>query len=336
MGTVIPGWIQGVVGMKKGGQRVLVIPSSLGYGANGIGDKIPPNSTLVFYLSAGRVKIVGGEAESVPNVALSRSSTMNSGTEVQHPYSADLPTSFSLPPPSNDVPSNSPSPTGAVDSNRRESTSSVTEEEVGHGRKSLMSRMAKMGQAILPPAPPQPASEASNDNHAEIPNAPLIPAQQTAAPWMMNGGHQMNGIQASGPTPSIQSSVMIMTPQGLMPAPIQPVSHGGEAFLASSANPTSSQALAPYVSGTAAQQMILASQGMLNNSAVPQQLAAQQQTVAPTSSLDSQLAPILVSENRQQNTEVRMSIDKVLTKMDEMRAVMTSLEKKVNFLRSCR
>ena len=47
-GRVIQGWDQGVQGMKVGGQRTLVIPANLGYGARGAGGVIPPNATLLF------------------------------------------------------------------------------------------------------------------------------------------------------------------------------------------------------------------------------------------------------------------------------------------------
>ena len=47
-GRVIPGWDQGVAGMKTGGRRQLVIPPHLAYGDHGAGGVIKPGATLVF------------------------------------------------------------------------------------------------------------------------------------------------------------------------------------------------------------------------------------------------------------------------------------------------
>lgn len=47
-GQVIPGWDQGVAGMKVGGRRWLRIPPAMAYGAGGAGGVIGPNETLVF------------------------------------------------------------------------------------------------------------------------------------------------------------------------------------------------------------------------------------------------------------------------------------------------
>jgi FKBP-type peptidyl-prolyl cis-trans isomerase FkpA len=55
-GKVIAGWDEGVVGMRVGGRRTLIIPAYMGYGSRGAGGVIPPDATLLFEVELLEVK----------------------------------------------------------------------------------------------------------------------------------------------------------------------------------------------------------------------------------------------------------------------------------------
>src|SRR6478736_9036690 len=56
VGGVIPGWTEALKKMKTGDTWEVVIPSELGYGADGAGDSIPPDQTLIFTIALGKVE----------------------------------------------------------------------------------------------------------------------------------------------------------------------------------------------------------------------------------------------------------------------------------------
>jgi len=56
VGGLIPGWVEALKLMKTGDTWELAIPSDLGYGADGAGDTIPPNQTLVFVMTLAKVE----------------------------------------------------------------------------------------------------------------------------------------------------------------------------------------------------------------------------------------------------------------------------------------
>uniref|UniRef100_A0A8C9L5H3 peptidylprolyl isomerase n=1 Tax=Pavo cristatus TaxID=9049 RepID=A0A8C9L5H3_PAVCR len=111
-GKVIKGWEEGMMGMKKGGRRCLIIPPAWAYGTQGVAGRVPPDSTLVFEVEVRRVKLV----------------KEGSGSDGQSGSSRD---------------SLAPSPVPNSDGFSADSNPDVAKAK-------LISRMAKMGQPMLP------------------------------------------------------------------------------------------------------------------------------------------------------------------------------------------
>jgi peptidylprolyl isomerase len=55
-GTAIRGWEEGLIGLREGGRRQLVVPPRLAYGGRGLAGKVPPDATLVFVIELVSVR----------------------------------------------------------------------------------------------------------------------------------------------------------------------------------------------------------------------------------------------------------------------------------------
>ncbi|XP_077691654.1 FK506-binding protein 15 isoform X6 [Eretmochelys imbricata] len=87
-GKVIKGWEEGMMGMKKGGRRLLIIPPAWAYGSQGVASRIPSDSTLVFEVEVKRVKLVKESGTDGHSIG-SRDSSASSPVPNSDSFSAD-------------------------------------------------------------------------------------------------------------------------------------------------------------------------------------------------------------------------------------------------------
>ncbi|EDL31155.1 mCG15824, isoform CRA_c, partial [Mus musculus] len=307
-GKVVKGLEDGLLGMKKGGKRLIITPSACAAGSEGvIGWTQPTDSILVFEVEVRRVKFARDSGSDGHSVS-SRDSAAPSPIPASDSLSADP------------VVTPLPLPLKPGEPGLRSKSNSLSEQLTVNSnpdtvKAKLISRMAKMGQPMLPILPPQLDSNDSETEDATV----------------------LRGAGQSLVTPSIQPSLQPahpVLPQMASQAP-QPSGSGLQ---------TPSAALMQAVS--------LDSHSAVSGNAQNFQPYAGVQAYAypQTPSVTSQLQPVrplypaplsqaphfqgsgdmmsfLMTEARQHNTEIRMAVNKVADKMDHLMTKVEELQK---------
>ncbi|XP_043094927.1 FK506-binding protein 15 [Puntigrus tetrazona] len=156
-GKAQKGWEDGMLGMQKGGRRLLIVPPSIGHGSKVILNHVPANSTLVFEVEIHRVKFSKGRHSqaSFDTSRASPSTCSDSQTEDSTSQSvADTDKSKVQEPKGN--------------------VASVSLTSSGASKSKIISRIAKMGQPMLPfltgaiPAQPDPSDSETEDTSGVI------------------------------------------------------------------------------------------------------------------------------------------------------------------------
>ncbi|XP_030391386.1 FK506-binding protein 15 isoform X4 [Gopherus evgoodei] len=299
-GKVIKGWEEGMMGMKKGGRRLLIIPPAWAYGSQGVANRIPPDSTLVFEVEVKRVKLVKESGSDEQSIG-SRGSSASSPVPNSDSFSTDP---VGLPPLT--IPPKPGEP--AVRAKSNSISEQLANPDVAKAK--LISRMAKMGQPMLPFLAGTAGTQLdSSDSEIEDPNTLRGTAQPVSSspkrPFLQPAHAVLPQLTTQVPQPSV--SGLQVPSAALMPATLQP--HSALAGSAQSFQPYAETAYT-YSQTAAASQL----QPLGQMYPVPFQ--------AP-----SDVTSFLMTEARQHNTEIRMAVSKVADKMDHLAAKVEELQK---------
>ncbi|XP_041643180.1 FK506-binding protein 15 isoform X2 [Cheilinus undulatus] len=306
-GKVIKGWEEGMLGMKKAGRRLIIIPPNLAYGSKGVPNRVPPNSTLIFEAEPRRVKFAR-DSGSDRSSACSRDSAAPSLAPSLAPSPAPSVENLA-PEPSAQTPASGPGRPGEQPVRVKSNSLSEQLANPDATKAKLISRMAKMGQPMLPfltGAAGQPESSDSELEDTSGSRAKDQPAAPSPVP-----------ISTAAPTTTTTTSApanahphpLTAQPSALLPvlstsSPAQPGLQG------------STHAFQPYL--------------YTQSSVAPSQLQPVSQVYpAPAVSYmgPSDVTSFLMTEARQHNTEIRLSVGKVADKVDQLASKIDELQK---------
>ncbi|KAM9394502.1 FK506-binding protein 15 isoform 2-T2 [Pholidichthys leucotaenia] len=289
-GKVIKGWEEGMLGMKKSGRRLMIIPPHLAYGSKGVPNRIPANSTLIFEAELRRVKFSKDNGSDRTSSGSRDSAAPSPAPSVEN-LAPELPALTSASGPGR--PGEPP---------LRAKSNSLSEQLANPDatKAKLISRMAKMGQPMLPFVTGVSAQPESSDSELEDtsggrvkerPAAPSpLPITTTAAPAPPSHPHPH---PLTAPTSALLPVMTTVGPQvgshafqpyaytqttATAPSPLQPA---GQAFTTHTV---------PYV-GT------------------------------------GDVTSFLMTEARQHNTEIRLAVGKVADKVDHLASKIDDLQK---------
>uniref|UniRef100_H3CCZ0 peptidylprolyl isomerase n=1 Tax=Tetraodon nigroviridis TaxID=99883 RepID=H3CCZ0_TETNG len=313
-GRVIRGWEEGMVGMKKSGLRLIVVPPQLAYGAKGVPNRIPANSTLIFEVELHRVKFCrDGGSDPSSSREPTAPSPAPSAASVEA-VAADLPVLTSTP-----GPLVLGEPTLRAKSNslsEQLATFFVVPQNPDVTKANLISRMAKMGQPMLPFLKGGSSQPESSDSELEPPAASCFLLQPPAAP-------------CSPLQPPASSCSPLLPPA----APCSPL----QAPAASCCQ--------GLVSSERLQAEVWKRASRLSSGSVSQPYAYTHPPVAPAALQpagpvcptqpgpylgSADVTSFLMTEARQQNTEIRLSIGKVADKVDQLTSKIDGLQKQAS------
>ncbi|XP_061624268.1 FK506-binding protein 15-like isoform X1 [Phyllopteryx taeniolatus] len=273
-GKVIQGWENGLLGIRKAGCRLIVVPPNLAYGAKGVPDCVPANSTLIFEAALKRVKF---SKDYGSNQATA--SSRDSGTPSPAPSVEIL-----TPDP--------PVQTTALDSGKKGETPSNSLREqlitTDSTKAKLISRMAKMGQPMLPFLTCQPESSDSELEDTTTGRAKDLLVAQSCVQISSTAPLQAHVLPH--PYPALSTNVL----PNLTNFAAQPGLLG---------NTHSFQTYVPTTQ--------LQSVGQVYPARVPYIVGK-----CPPGSSD--MTSFLMIDARQQNTEIRLAVGKVADKVDQL------------------